>query len=472
MGSEYCPFCAAQRWAMVNAFSRFGTFTGLTTTHSSSTDTDPNTPTLTFYGSTYTSNYISLVTVELEHNYRIGNSTSTSVAYAPLQTPTAAEEKLQTAYDPGTYIPFIDFGNKYAQVGNLSPLTPTMLDGLTWQQVATDMSNPSSSVGAGRASPTRTTRPRRSARSPTTSPPPRARRRSRSSKAPSPSSRADSNGRRPAMASSKARSRNRSASGKGGRPAAGAGSNGKSPSSRTVRGCLCHAHESAEVGRRYRGPLAQADRGSARAGGGVPAGREPGRPAALAADHLAGAGRDRPRRSPPTRRTRTTTATTCSAARPGAAARSTARRSSPARSRWSSTCFPVAVLGLAFYVFAVVIFSPWAWRFPIARSAWAVGRSRHQPRRRHRPAGVRDRGHGLRDVPDLRRVPDRIGLRVLQRASTSSRSCCSASPLSAPPSGDSASGIAPPPAPDRPAGVSARRCPVIAAAMTIEAAIA
>jgi hypothetical protein len=147
IGSEYCPFCAAQRWAMVNAFSRFGTFSGLTTTHSSSSDTDPNTPTLTFYGSTYTSSYISLVTVEMEHNYRIGNSTSTSVAYAPLQTATSAEQKLQTAYDPGTYIPYIDFGNKYAQVGNLSPLTPTMLDGLTWQQVATDMSNPSSSVG-------------------------------------------------------------------------------------------------------------------------------------------------------------------------------------------------------------------------------------------------------------------------------------------------------------------------------------
>src|ERR1700734_2843427 len=64
IGAEYCPFCAAQRWAMVNAFSRFGPFTGLTTTHSSSTDTDANTPTLTFYGSTYTSKYISLVTVE------------------------------------------------------------------------------------------------------------------------------------------------------------------------------------------------------------------------------------------------------------------------------------------------------------------------------------------------------------------------------------------------------------------------
>jgi hypothetical protein len=147
MGSEYCPFCAAQRWAMVNAFSRFGTFKGLTTTHSSSTDTDANTPTLTFYGSTYTSNYISLVTVEEEHNYRIGNSSNTSVAYAPLQTPTSAEQKIQSAYDPGGYIPFLDIGGKYAQVGNLTPLTPTMLDGLTWQQVATDMSNPSSSVG-------------------------------------------------------------------------------------------------------------------------------------------------------------------------------------------------------------------------------------------------------------------------------------------------------------------------------------
>jgi Domain of unknown function (DUF929) len=147
LGAEYCPFCAAQRWAMVNAFSRFGTFSGLTTTHSSSTDTDANTPTLTFYGSTFTSQYISLVTVELEHNYRIGNSSNTSVAYAPLQTPTAAEQKDMTAYDPSGAIPFIDFGNKYSQVGNLTPLIPTMLDGLTWQQVATDMSNPSSSVG-------------------------------------------------------------------------------------------------------------------------------------------------------------------------------------------------------------------------------------------------------------------------------------------------------------------------------------
>ena len=33
---------------MVSALSRFGTFTGLTTTHSSTSDVYPNTPTFTF----------------------------------------------------------------------------------------------------------------------------------------------------------------------------------------------------------------------------------------------------------------------------------------------------------------------------------------------------------------------------------------------------------------------------------------
>jgi hypothetical protein len=147
IGSEYCPYCGAQRWAMVNAFSRFGTFTGLTTTHSSSTDAYPNTPTLTFYGSTYTSKYISFTSVEETRNYRVGNSTSTSAAYVTLQTPTAAEQATGSAYDPGGYIPFIDFGNKYAQVGNIAPLSPSMLAGKTWAQVAAAMNDPSSTIG-------------------------------------------------------------------------------------------------------------------------------------------------------------------------------------------------------------------------------------------------------------------------------------------------------------------------------------
>jgi Domain of unknown function (DUF929) len=147
LGGEYCPFCAAQRWAMVNALSRFGTFSGLTTTHSSSTDTDPNTPTYTFYKSTYKSDYITFTPVEEYTNYRIGNSSSTNVGYQTLQTPTAAQQALAQAYNPSGSIPFMDLGNKYVQVGNLSPLTPTLLAGKSWAQVAAAMNDPSSKLG-------------------------------------------------------------------------------------------------------------------------------------------------------------------------------------------------------------------------------------------------------------------------------------------------------------------------------------
>jgi thiol-disulfide isomerase/thioredoxin len=151
LGSEYCPFCAAQRWAMVNALSRFGTFSGLTTTHSSSTDSFPNTPSFTFYKSTYQSNYINFTPVEENTNYRVGNSTNTSVPYQTLQTPTAAQQALAQKYDPGTGsgspIPFIDLGNKYVQVGNIAPLTPTLLQGKSWSQVAAAMNDPSSALG-------------------------------------------------------------------------------------------------------------------------------------------------------------------------------------------------------------------------------------------------------------------------------------------------------------------------------------
>src|SRR6185437_2639460 len=113
----------------------------------SSTDSDPNTPTWTFYKSTYKSDYITFTSVEETSNERQGNSSSTSVPYVTLQTPTSAQVALGQAYDPGGSIPFIDLGNKYVQVGNLSPLSPTQLDGQSWSQVATAMNDPSSSLG-------------------------------------------------------------------------------------------------------------------------------------------------------------------------------------------------------------------------------------------------------------------------------------------------------------------------------------
>ena len=75
-GAEYCPFCAAERWAMVMALSKFGTFWGLKLTNSSVSDFAPDTATFSFYGSTYTSKYLAFKPVELATNEPAASSTA------------------------------------------------------------------------------------------------------------------------------------------------------------------------------------------------------------------------------------------------------------------------------------------------------------------------------------------------------------------------------------------------------------
>ena len=53
IGAEFCPICATQRWPMTVALSHFGTFANLQQTHSAVSD--GNIPTVSYYGSTFTS---------------------------------------------------------------------------------------------------------------------------------------------------------------------------------------------------------------------------------------------------------------------------------------------------------------------------------------------------------------------------------------------------------------------------------
>ena len=95
MGAEYCPYCAAERWAMIVALSRFGTFSGLSTMHSAAVngagqaEPYPNTPTWTFHGATYTSKYLTFTPVETQTNIP-DKSTGT---YTNLETPTKASRR-------------------------------------------------------------------------------------------------------------------------------------------------------------------------------------------------------------------------------------------------------------------------------------------------------------------------------------------------------------------------------------------
>lgn len=142
MGAEYCPYCATERWAIVTALARFGTFSNLGLTHSSGTDVYPNTPTFTFYGSTYRSTYFTFTSVEIQSNKSDGNG-----GYQTLQTPTAAQQQLVTRYDQGGSIPFLDFGGQYAISG--ATYDPAVLQGKTPAEVANLLADPTSAVSKG-----------------------------------------------------------------------------------------------------------------------------------------------------------------------------------------------------------------------------------------------------------------------------------------------------------------------------------
>jgi thiol-disulfide isomerase/thioredoxin len=140
MGGEYCPYCAAERWALAAAVSRFGTLSGLSLIHSSPTDVFANTPTLSFAKASYTSKYLAFVPVEW---FGEAADPSTPFGHVYLQQPTAQQQALFARYG-GESIPFVDIGNRYflPQVQYL----PSALAGLTWTQVAAAMRDPSSAV--------------------------------------------------------------------------------------------------------------------------------------------------------------------------------------------------------------------------------------------------------------------------------------------------------------------------------------
>jgi thiol-disulfide isomerase/thioredoxin len=140
MGGEYCPYCAAERWALAAAVSRFGTLSGLSLIHSSPTDVYANTPTLSFAKASYTSKYLAFVPVEW---FGEAADPSTPFGHVYLQQPTAQQLALFARYG-GESIPFVDIGNRYflPQVQYL----PSALAGLTWTQVAAAMRDPSSAV--------------------------------------------------------------------------------------------------------------------------------------------------------------------------------------------------------------------------------------------------------------------------------------------------------------------------------------
>ncbi len=140
VGADYCPFCAARRWSVVVALSRFGTFNNLGLSTSSSSDIYPSSNSFSFHGSTFTSSYISFSGVETQTTDR-----------QPLDTPSTQVAAALAQFDgpPLTTqvgaIPFLDVGARFISIGG--GFSPALLQGMSWQQIATVIRDPSNRVG-------------------------------------------------------------------------------------------------------------------------------------------------------------------------------------------------------------------------------------------------------------------------------------------------------------------------------------
>jgi thiol-disulfide isomerase/thioredoxin len=119
MGAEWCPFCASERWGLVEATSRFGKWSGLKELRSrEGQDYFPALATYDLSQATYTSDYISIRHIEVA-----------TVEGDPLQKLGSFEEGLVNGYDKLGSVPFLFASGPAGRYTVELPYSPGLLDG-------------------------------------------------------------------------------------------------------------------------------------------------------------------------------------------------------------------------------------------------------------------------------------------------------------------------------------------------------
>ena len=147
LGAEYCPYCATERWSLVMALSKFGNFSHLAGTTSSSTDVSPSTPSFSFYGASYSSARLVFLGDEMFNNH--GPS---AAGYPALQAPDALETMLLSKYDTPPYvpagdsggIPFIYLAGRFVLIG--PQWLTSQLSRVSWAEAASTLTSGTSAL--------------------------------------------------------------------------------------------------------------------------------------------------------------------------------------------------------------------------------------------------------------------------------------------------------------------------------------
>ncbi|MBO0791599.1 MAG: DUF929 family protein [Ktedonobacteraceae bacterium] len=136
VGGEYCPYCAAQRWGIVNSLSRFGQFGPLEPVVSS----EQNVPTFSFHNIKYTSQYIDFVAFEAQDN---------STPPKPLDTVPTQYQQIMAKYgqQTGGGIPFLSIANQQVSAG--AYYQPDVLVGHSYENINEQLKDPNTDIARG-----------------------------------------------------------------------------------------------------------------------------------------------------------------------------------------------------------------------------------------------------------------------------------------------------------------------------------
>lgn len=139
VGALGCPFCAAERWPMTIALSRFGHFSGIRLMKSNGQDSYPDTPTFDYLGATYKSPYLNVHLMEIlgrKFSYSRGGFYPTLMKLTPSEA--AAFKKFDgPPFVPENYaesFPFVLVGDHYVWIG--SSVDPGLLAHKSWLTIS------------------------------------------------------------------------------------------------------------------------------------------------------------------------------------------------------------------------------------------------------------------------------------------------------------------------------------------------
>lgn len=135
MGAGFCPYCAAERWAIISALSKFGILEGIVEDSSAGHDEKYlNIPTLSFARARYESKLVEF----------IGRETADR-NFEPLQELDDKDYQILDTFNPDQIIPFLLIDGQFMQVG--SGYSPQLLEGLDHTKVMAALADANSAVG-------------------------------------------------------------------------------------------------------------------------------------------------------------------------------------------------------------------------------------------------------------------------------------------------------------------------------------